>query len=616
MPIKKLDILLSLEKKSATFSGDTFLARETIKSLGSARWDSVRKSWNISNLSIGVDELGQLFPYANIEVIESSSGSNFKNQEPEINHESRHDLAIQINESGKNKNDLFESRQESGILAGASSVSDLSSLIKLAIARQFPGEVRVFGVISSLKIIGSGRIYFDLVDIDKSDHSLRCVIWEGGQEMLRPLLEAGFPLENDLPILLSAQVRLYQKTSQISLHVIKVIPEYTLGKLLAEREKTNRRLVDEGIFSSNKSLKLPFLPVKLGLLTSPGGTVINDFKSSLEVCGFGFKLVWCPVRVQGKEAVDDIVDGIKRLEKISDIDVILIFRGGGSAMELGIFNEYKIAKAICLCKKPVLSAIGHEFDQSSAQDVSMMSFGVPKDLGRFFSDMILEIKVKIKESVRNISLGTKHMISELESGTVYLASAIVNMFKLRLRDKNRALREGILQLSSYGALKVQNQNHELFVLRNSISANLAAQVKSYANKLVSTMQNVLSGVNKERNISNNRISLVVQGISTQGWSRYYSCISGIKRYVGIAELSSFIVSGKEILLKEKETLFEAVSPEAQLKRGFALIKKSHTSGCYLTSIDQIAREDSFLIQMKDGEGLARIVEAGKKVTIS
>ena len=134
---------------------------------------------------------------------------------------------------------------------------------------------------------------------------------------------------------------------------------------------------------------LVFLPRRLGILTSGGGTVINDFRASLEKAEFGFELFWRSVRVQGVDACEDILAGLSELLKLKRIDAILIFRGGGSKAELAVFNNYDIARAICLSPVPVISAIGHQEDQSSAQDVSFRALGVPKDVGRFFADAVV-----------------------------------------------------------------------------------------------------------------------------------------------------------------------------------------------------------------------------------
>jgi exodeoxyribonuclease VII large subunit len=374
-----LEIIISKNQKNLIISGNTFMMKDQIKSLGQAKWDPKGKRWLISGASFSRDLLISTFPDAKI-IGGDDSDEGKSREEPRT-----------LKKVDKKNNPA---------MLGSSSVVELNTLISSALSRQFPGETKVYGLISSCKHLSNGRIYFDLCDIDKTDCVVSCVVWEHDSSTIVKLMkDAGFTIENDLPVLVSAQIRLNPKRAQVSLSVSSFIPEYTIGKILAEREKTNARLQKEGLFSANKTRSLPLLPRKLGILTSQGGTVINDFIASLGVCGFGFEIEWYPVRVQGRGSEKEVIAGVNYFNSISDIDAILIFRGGGSASELGLFNTYEIAKVVCTSSKPVFSAIGHEYDQCSVQDVSFLSFGVPKDIGRFFSDMVLDIRKRMFDAV-------------------------------------------------------------------------------------------------------------------------------------------------------------------------------------------------------------------------
>jgi exodeoxyribonuclease VII large subunit len=375
-----LEIIISKNQKNLIISGNTFKMKDQIKSLGQAKWDSKGKRWLISGASFSRDLLTSTFPDARIIGGEDDSDEEKFQEAPRT-----------INQVNEKKN---------SVILGSSSVLELNTLISSALSKQFPGETKVYGLISSCKLLSNGRIYFDLSDIDKTDCVVSCVVWEyDSPTIIKQMKDSGFDIENDLPVLVSAQIRLNPKRAQVSLSVCSFIPEYTIGKILAEREKTNTRLQKEGLFHVNKTRSLPLLPQKLGVLTSQGGTVINDFIASLGVCGFGFEIEWCPVRVQGRRSEREVIAGVEYLNARSDIDAILIFRGGGSASELGLFNTYEIARAVCTSSKPVFSAIGHEYDQCSVQDVSFLSFGVPKDIGRFFSDMVIDIRKKMFDAL-------------------------------------------------------------------------------------------------------------------------------------------------------------------------------------------------------------------------
>ena len=371
--------------ETARFSGSgTFQAKEEIKKLGAARWVANDKVWELRSFNSNLDHIKSVFPGIKIEEIGKRA----------------------VAEQGP---DLVEENSPSDLSTGTRvkpkqySVSELLSKISSSLAQIFPTSILVHGVLTSVKHHANNNwIFLDLGESSESKQNVGCVIWSNKDEICSELHKAGFELEPDLEVMFEVSPELSKRTARISLRIIAIDVDYTLRKLAAVREKTNNKLIAEGIFADNKGKELAFLPEKLGILTSAGGTVINDFLSSLEEGKFGFELFWLPVAVQGKAAVPELVKGLETLGRRSDLDAILLFRGGGSAAELGVFNDYKVAKAICLCPLPVLTAIGHQEDQTSAQDVSYRAFGVPKEIGAFFADIVLGYREGVELFAKSI----------------------------------------------------------------------------------------------------------------------------------------------------------------------------------------------------------------------
>jgi exodeoxyribonuclease VII large subunit len=513
-----LEIRISDDYTEVRISGDTFTVKDTIKSLGRARWDSAGKQWILSGEKFSSEKFQELFPHALISGGAQASSPETRSIAPE---------------------------PLSGNTFGASSVRELNGMLQGALLKMFPGTVKVFGKISSLKTLSNGRVYFDLTDLEKSDVTVSAVLWErDAGAVLRPLLDSGFTLENDLPVLLLGQVGMNQKRAQISLRISGCIPEFTLGKLLAEREKTNTRLKNEELFDLNKKRKLPLLPARLGVLTSTGGTVINDFLASLEVCRFGFSVFWYPVRVQGASASKELCEGIRYFNTRNDIDAILVFRGGGSASELGVFNSYEVARAVCTSEIPVCSAIGHEYDQTSVQDVSYLSCGVPKDLGRFFSDLVLERRQQVMDNSLHIQEEATRTVSDARQRFLSVSEQIV-----------------------------------MFGERALMSARSGLQV--------------LAATSIERMYS----ALQVAATHIQRFTHIYDMV-----YEKLAVMSE--------KLDYHTALLQAVSPETQLARGFALIR-SEKEAC-VTSVDNLIAGEEYTIVLKDGEAATKIIETNKR----
>lgn len=382
--MKDLFIRLNPSKKQATFFGPgTFEAKDRIKALGQARWLGDEKAWQVSALKQTEEELISLFPeIADIEIVE---------EEPSAKSET-------LKSKKENKEKVEKAASPSNLPAGYS-VTEFLGKAQYAISQAFSVSIYVYGVLGKVTE-SNGRLFMDLVDQERPTDSVNCVIWSDVERLTKDLTAAGFKLEAELQVMFQVSVRL-DRRARVSLAVERIVAEYTIGKLAALREKTNLRLKEEGVFAKNKERVLPFLSRRLGILTSSAGTVIHDFRASLDVAHFGFELFWLPVSVQGAQAKKEIVAGIKKLSAM-DLDALLIFRGGGAPAELAVFSEYEVAKAICLCPLPVISAIGHQEDQSSTQDVSFLAFGVPKDIGRYFADIVINYRRSLADSAKLI----------------------------------------------------------------------------------------------------------------------------------------------------------------------------------------------------------------------
>ncbi len=376
--MSRLFATIDWSSNTVQFSGPgTFEHKDEIKRLGVAVWRGEKKVWEVRFDGEILEELGNRFPGVVIdEVGEPRAAVSVPTASTGI--------SAQTSSSGVNP----------AIPAGIS-VSEVISRSRAAVKSAFPGTVFVYGVLSQVKQRDNGSVFMELAELEKPDERLSCIIWSHADTMCRKLHEAGFKLEAQLQVMFEAEVNLSNKDGRLSLRVTRIIAEYTLAKLAALRDQTNERLKSEGLFAKNKLHSLCFLPRKLGIITSSGGTVIHDFRASLDEAKFGFELFWVPVQVQGNEAKKSLLRAIQYFSKQSDLDAVLIFRGGGSQADLAVFNDYDVARAVCLCPLPVISAIGHQEDQSSVQDVSWRGLGVPKDIGRFFADIIIQYRERM-----------------------------------------------------------------------------------------------------------------------------------------------------------------------------------------------------------------------------
>jgi exodeoxyribonuclease VII large subunit len=230
-------------------------------------------------------------------------------------------------------------------------VGELVVQLRDALREDFSG-LWIEGEISSLHRSRPGHVYFDLVD---EEGQLRCALFRRSAERVR------FDLEDGQRVRVRASVDVYPERGSLQLIVDEVRPAGE-GALRLAFEKLRQRLIDEGLFDEAHKQELPFMPARVGLVTSVGGAAIHDFARALRRRGAGLELVVCDARVQGENAWREIVRGLHLLDAQPGIEVIVLARGGGSIEDLWAFNREELVRAIFEVGTPVISAVGHEVD--------------------------------------------------------------------------------------------------------------------------------------------------------------------------------------------------------------------------------------------------------------
>jgi exodeoxyribonuclease VII large subunit len=170
------------------------------------------------------------------------------------------------------------------------------------------------------------------------------------------------------------------------------------GALQLAFEQLKEKLKKEGLFDPALKKKLPLLPKKIGIVTSPRGAAIIDILRTLDRRFARLHILIYPSKVQGKGAADEIVEGIDYLGNLPDIDVIIVGRGGGSIEDLWAFNEEKVARSIFRCPVPIISAVGHEVDFTIADFVADIRASTPSAA----AEMVVEKEQSFEEKIENL----------------------------------------------------------------------------------------------------------------------------------------------------------------------------------------------------------------------
>ena len=267
-------------------------------------------------------------------------------------------------------------------------VSELTSSIKIIMEDSFP-NIWVEGEVSNFKNPSTaGHFYFTLKD-EKSE--IKCVFFKSHNEKIK------FDIKDGMHVVICGRVSIYEKRGEYQLYVTKMEPK-GIGALQLAFEQLKERLFKEGLFDEARKRPIPVLPDRIGIVTSSTGAAIRDILHVLERRFSNVGIIINPVKVQGEGAGEEIARAIEELNRIGNVDVVIVGRGGGSLEDLWAFNEEVVARAIYASKVPIISAVGHEIDWTISDFVADLRAPTPS----VAAEIVVPRKAKLTETLDSI----------------------------------------------------------------------------------------------------------------------------------------------------------------------------------------------------------------------
>lgn len=267
-------------------------------------------------------------------------------------------------------------------------VTEVTRDIRASLEHDF-SNISILGEISNLRMPGSGHIYLTLKD---KKAQLQAVIFRNVAGRIK------FELKDGLEVISSGSITVYEPRGQYQLIINKIEPK-GIGSLQLAFQQLKEKLQKEGLFDSSHKKPIPFIPQKIGIVTSPTGAAIKDILNIIERRFANVEILIYPVKVQGEGAAEEIAEAITELNNVPDIDVIITGRGGGSLEDLWAFNEEIVARSIYNSKIPVISAVGHEIDITIADLVADKRALTPSEAGELVvprRDLLAETLEKLR----------------------------------------------------------------------------------------------------------------------------------------------------------------------------------------------------------------------------
>lgn len=343
------------------------------------------------------------------------------------------------------------------------SVGEVNNYVKKLVENDFIlKNLNVKGEISNLKFHSSGHIYFSLKD---ENSKVNCIMFKNNAVNLDFRLEEGMKVE------IKARLGVYHKEGTYQLYC-ENIKKAGIGELFEEFHKLKKELSEEGIFDEKYKRALPKFPKRIGIITARTGAAVRDIINVIQRRNKSLDIILYPAKVQGENAADSIIEGIRYFNNEKSVDVIILGRGGGSIEELWAFNNKELAYEIFNSRIPIVSAVGHEVDFTISDFVSDMRAPTPSAAGELVSPSLQEMINDLvnKKEFLHRAIDRKFLNSKRDVDLLYKGLKGNNpkhIIEKRIKEVN-SLEE---KLNFLGKRKIDKAKDELIAL-NSILQTL------------------------------------------------------------------------------------------------------------------------------------------------
>ena len=416
-------------------------------------------------------------------------------------------------------------------------VSQINSLIKIALEENLPSRLIIRGEISDWKHHSSGHCYFSLKE---EGAILPCVMWASKFKNIK------FSPEDGMEVLNTGHIDVYTLGGKYQLYVDKLEPA-GVGALQLAFEQMVAKLRKEGLFDETHKKALPLYPMRIGILTSESGAALHDITDSIHSRWPCAKLFLYPVPVQGEGSAVKIASALRDINKRNQklkLNVLIVGRGGGAMEDLWAFNEEVLARAIFDSSVPVISAVGHEIDTTIADLVADAKASTPTKAGIVAAPDMQEILGQLIAIEQRLDSHTQARLKIAEH-------------KLEVILANAVFRNPLVL--------VQNNRQQLDELTAELPEVINA-ILAKAHRELSAAYEQIIRIEPHRLLGNKTVEL-------NNWQNQAN--------VGI----SAIINNCRMRLTAQENRLSALNPKSVLQRGYSITTNKQTGLLVKTSED-------------------------------
>ncbi|MGI8544374.1 MAG: exodeoxyribonuclease VII large subunit [Aridibacter sp.] len=439
-------------------------------------------------------------------------------------------------------------------------ISELNDSVKRELERRF-ASVWIEGEILDFFDAHSGHWYFTLHD---GDSQIKAACYKGTNWKIR------FKPFDGIQVRVRGKLSLYAPRGEYQILVESLEPVGE-GALKVAFEQIKLKLGKERLFDEEFKRPLPYLPKRVGVVTSPNGAAFHDILNVLSRRTKTVSIVLIPTRVQGETAPEEIRDAVilanefnKNADEKDKIDVLIVGRGGGSTEDLWAFNEERLARTIFASEIPVISAVGHEIDFSIADFVADVRAATPSAAAEIVAEREDNIEAFIRQKTLDMFQIIDYKLLQSRSDLQELAlSNVFSEFPQRIKDWKYELEDSLERIADALSEKLNESEKILEKLSKRLSpVRLASTLGDKKTRLARLEQKNFAAVNAKINLADERLKI---------------------------EMASL----------------DALSPLSVLNRGFSIVKTAKNE--ILRNVAKVKENDKLKIQLANGKLEVKVI---------
>lgn len=465
------------------------------------------------------------------------------------------------------------------------SLFEVTRSIQKTIADRYKRAYWIKAEMNKLNYYGqSGHCYPELVEKrdGKIVAQIQSNIWKDDYVRINATFQRvlGEPLREGIKILFLATIGFHPEYG-LTLRLLDIDPDFTLGDLQREKQETINRLISEGIYGRNKTLQFPLLPQRIAIISVHTSKGYADFLKVLEAAetfpGYRFFHVLFPSVLQGDKAVDSIQRQLQRIRKsIGYFDVVAIIRGGGGDLGLSCYNNYRLAREIALFPIPVLTGIGHATNETVVERVAFENAITPTKLAEFLIQKFHDFAVPVQKAHEKIVERSRKLIGEekarFQSETKLFRSVARNI----LLYHDTGLSKNVQTLFQNSRFSLRNESASI----NEIEQRLVKDSKVFLQSLSQTLV---------------QLGYAVKGLTLSQLKHNTFIINQNRKQLSTA--AAVVLKSKNADVTSLEKNVHNMSPANVLKRGFSI---TLLNGKAVTTSGMLQEGDSIQTILHEG----------------